>query len=99
MITRIRISGIRPGTLARFREVARDWKRLLEANGGRVLGFYVDEAETSVTGIAEYESRARLSEIQRSCEADPAFASIQSRAEQLTTSFEERILDKLEIDA
>ena len=98
MITRIRVSGIRPGTLADFAEVARDWKNLLESNGGRVIGFYVNEAEDSVTGIAEYESRARLAEIQRQCEADPAHAGIQSRAAQMTTSFEERILDKLEID-
>ncbi len=98
MITRIRISGIRPGTLVEFTEVARDWKNLLERHGGRVLGFYFNETENSVTGIAEYDSRAHLSEIQRKCEADPAYAEIQSRAEQMITSFEERILDKLEID-
>jgi hypothetical protein len=98
MITRIRISGIRPGTLAEFKKVARDWKNLLERHGGRVLGFYFNETENKVTGIAEYDSRARLSEIQRKCEADPAYAHIQSRAEQMITSFEERILDKLEID-
>ncbi len=98
MITRIRISGIRPGTLAEFKEVARDWKNLLERHGGRVLGFYLDETENKVTGIAEYDSRARLSEIQLKCEAEPAYADIQSRAEQIVTSFEERILDKLEID-
>ena len=98
MITRIRISGIRPGTLAEFKEVARDWKNLLERHGGRVLGFYFNETENKVTGIAEYDSRARLSEIQRKCEADSAYADIQSRAEQMITSFEERILNKLEID-
>ena len=98
MITRIRISGIRPGTLAVFTEVARDWKSLLERHGGRVLGFYFDETENKVTGIAEYDSRSSLSKIQRKCEADPAYADIQSRAEQVTTSFEERILDKLEMD-
>ena len=65
MITRIRISGIRPGTLAVFTEVARDWKSLLEGHGGRVLGFYFDETENKVTGIAEYDSRSRLREIQR----------------------------------
>jgi hypothetical protein len=97
MITRIRISGIRPGTLGEFTEVARDWKSLLERHGGRVLGFYFDETENKVTGIAEYDSRSRLREIQRRCEADPAYADIQSRAEQLTTSFAERILDRLEI--
>ncbi len=98
MITRIRISGIRPGTLAEFKEVARDWKNLLERHGGSVLGFYFNETENKVTGIAEYDSRARLSEIQRKCEAEPAYADIQSRAEQMITSFEERILDKLEMD-
>ncbi len=98
MITRIRISGIRPGTLSEFKEVARDWKNLLERHGGRVLGFYFNETENKVTGIAEYDSRTRLSEIQRKCEADPSYADIQSRAEQMITSFEERILDKLEID-
>jgi hypothetical protein len=99
MITRIRITGIRPGTLTEFKQVARDWKNLLESNGGRVLGFYFDETENKVTGIAEYDSRERLSEIQRNCEADPAYAGIQSRAEQIETYFEERILDKLEIDS
>jgi hypothetical protein len=98
MITRIRITGIKPGTLAEFKEVARDWKALLERHGGKVLGFYFNETENRITGIAEYESRARLSEIQRKCEADPAYADIQSRAEQMITSFEERILDKLELD-
>ncbi len=99
MIARIRISGIRPDTLDQFREVARDWRNLLEKHGGRVLGFYFNETENKVTGIAEYESRARLSEIQRKCEADPAYSGIQSRAEQMMTSFEERILDKLELDS
>jgi hypothetical protein len=42
---------------------------------------------------------ARLSEIQRRCEADSAHADIQSRAEQMVTSFEERMLEKLEIDS
>jgi len=98
MITRIRVTGIRPGTLAEFNGVARDWKQLLEKHGGRVLGFYFNETENSVTGIAEYDSRARLSEIQRKCETDPAFGQIQSRAAQMITSFEERILDKLELD-
>jgi hypothetical protein len=98
VVTRIRISGIRPGALDEFKVVARDWKRLLEKHGGRVLGFYFDETENSVTGIAEYESRARLSEIQRRCEADAAYAAIPSRAERLTTSFGERILDKFEVD-
>lgn len=99
MITRIRVTGLRPGSLTEFKGVARDWKQLLEKHGGRVLGFYFDETQNSVTGIAEYDSRARLSEIQRRCEADPAFGQIQSRSEQMTTSFEERILDKLELDA
>ncbi len=98
MITRIRISGARPGTLAEFKEVARDWKNLLEGHGGRVLGFYFNETENKVTGIAEYDSRVRLSEIQRKCEAEAAYAHIQSRGEQIVTSFEEWILDKLEID-
>jgi hypothetical protein len=98
VITRIRVSGIKPGALTEFRGVARDWKNLLERHGGRVIGFYFNENDNRVTGIAEYESRARLSEIQRSCEADPAYGQIQSRAEQLTTSFEEWILDKLDVD-
>jgi NIPSNAP len=98
VITRIRISGIKPGTLPEFTAVARDWKNLLERHGGRVIGFYFNENDNRVTGIAEYDSRARLSEIQRSCEADPAYAQIQSRAEQMTTSFEEWILDKLDVD-
>ncbi len=98
MIARIRITGIRPGTLAEFKEVARDWRNLLERHGGRVLGFYFNETDNRVTGIAEYDSRSHLSEIQRKCEADPAFGHIQSRAEQMITSFEERIVDKLELD-
>jgi hypothetical protein len=98
VITRIRISGIRPGTLPEFTQVARDWKHLLERNGGRVIGFYFNESDNRVIGIAEYDSRARLSAIQRSCEADPDFGQIQSRAEQMTTSFEEWILDKLDVD-
>jgi hypothetical protein len=63
-----------------------------------VIGFYFNENDNRVTGIAEYDSRARLSEIQRSCEADPAYGHIQSRAEQMITSFEEWILDKLNVD-
>jgi hypothetical protein len=98
MITRIRITVIRPGTLGEFKEVARDWKNLLERHGGRVLGFYFNETENKVTGIAEYDSRARLSEIQRKCEAEPAYAEIQARGEKIATSFEEQILDKLEVD-
>jgi len=98
MITRIRVTGIRPGTLAEFKEVARDWKNLLESHGGRVLGFYFDETENKVTGIAEYESRERLAEIQRKCEAEPAYVDIQSRGRRIATSFEESILEKLEID-
>jgi len=98
MITRIRVSGIRPGTLTEFKQTARDWKNLLESNGGRVLGFYCNEEENKVTGIAEYESREHLSEIQRKCEADPEYARIQSRSEKIIISFEEQILDKLEID-
>ena len=98
MISRIRVTGIRPGTLAEFKVVARDWKNLLEQHGGRVVGFYFNGNDNRVTGIAEYESRTRLSEIQRSCEADPAFAGIQSRAEQMTISFQEWILEKLELD-
>ena len=49
MITRIRISGIRPGTLVEFTEVARDWKNLLERHGGRVLGFYFNETEKEMS--------------------------------------------------
>lgn len=99
MIMRHRVTGIRPGTLDRFREVARDWKNLLEENGGSVLGFYFDATENEIIGIAEYESREDLSEIQQKCEADPAYHGIMERAEEMTASFEERILDKLEIDS
>jgi len=99
MITRIRIVGITPGTLDQYREVSRDWRDLLHKYGGRVLGFYADAAETMVTGIAEYESRERLYEIQRQCEADEAFPHIMRRAEALMTSFDEKILDKLEFDS
>ncbi len=99
MITRIRIVGLRPGTLDDYREVARDWRDLLHKYGGRVLGFYVDGAKNTVTGIAEYESREHLSEIQRKCEADEAFPDIRKRSGELILSFEEEILDKLEIDS
>ncbi len=99
MITRIRIVGLRPGTLDDYREVARDWRDLLHKYGGRVLGFYVDGVKNTVTGIAEYESREHLSEIQRKCEADEAFSDIRKRSDKLIISFEEEILDKLEIDS
>ncbi len=99
MITRIRIVGLKPGTLDDYREVARDWRDLLHKYGGRVLGFYFDGVKNTVTGIAEYESREHLSEIQRKCEADESFADIGKRSGKLTTSFEEQILDKLEIDS
>jgi len=98
VITRIRIVGLQPGTLDDYRALARDWRNLLHKYGGRVLGFYVDEAKNTVTGIAEYESREHLSEIQRNCEADEAFASIRKRSGEMIASFEEHILDKLEID-
>ena len=99
MITRIRIVGLKPGTVDDYREVARDWKGLLHKYGGRVLGFYFDGTNNTVTGIAEYESREHLSDIQRKCEEDKAYPDIMKRAEGLMTSFEERILDKLEIDS
>lgn len=99
MITRIRIVGLRPGTLDDYRELARDWRDLLHKHGGRVLGFYVDRGKNTVTGIAEYESREHLSEVQRRCEADEAFADIRTRSVKLITSFEEQVLDKLEIDS
>ena len=99
MIARIRIVGIRPGTLEEYRGVSRDWRNLLQEHGGRVLGFYVDDPGTTVIGIAEYESRERLEEIQSRCEADPAFPGIRRRADALMTSFEEKVLDKLELDA
>jgi hypothetical protein len=99
MITRIRIVGIEPGTVDDYKEVARDWKDLLHKYGGRVLGFYFDGMNNTVTGIAEYESREHLSDIQRKCEEDKAYPDIMKRAEELMTSFEERILDKLEIDS
>ena len=97
MITRIRIVGIKPGALDEYRDVSREWRDLLHKYGGRVLGFYSDAPGTTVIGVAEYESRARLEEIQSQCEADPAFPSIKSRADALMTSFEEKILDKLEL--
>ncbi len=99
MITRIRIVGLRPGTLDDYRDLARDWSDLLHKYGGRVLGFYVDRGKNTVTGIAEYESRERLREIQRKCEADEAFRDIRTRSGKLITSFEQQVLDKLEIDS
>ena len=98
MITRIRIVGIKSGCLNEYRNVCRDWRDLLHKYGGRVLGFYFDAAENTVTGIAEYESREHLTQIQRHCEEDATFASISRRAEELITSFEEKILDKLELE-
>lgn len=98
MITRIRIVGLKPGRLDDYTVLARDWRDLLHKYGGRVLGFYVDEAKNTVTGIAEYESREHLRKIQSNCEADEAFSSIRKRSGELITSFEEHILDKLEID-
>ncbi len=98
MITRLRIVGIKPGTLNKYREVCRDWSGLVHKYGGRVLGFYLDAAENTVTRIAKYESREQLAEIQKSCEADSKFASISRRAEEVMTSFEERILDKLKLE-
>lgn len=97
-ITRIRTVTIKPGTVDAYKETARDWKRLLEKHGGRVLGFYFDEATNTGIGIAEYESREHLSEILRRCEAEEAYSSIAKRSEEISTSFEERILDKLDID-
>ena len=99
MITRIRIVGIRPGTVDDYKHVARDWRDLLHKYGGRVLGFYFDQVNNTVTGIAEYESRDHLSEIQRRCEEDEAYGDIMKRSQQLITSFKEEILDKLEIDS
>ncbi len=99
MITRIRIVGIRPGAVDDYKEVARGWRDLLHKYGGRVLGFYFDRVKNTVTGIAEYESREHLGEIQRKCEADGAFSGIRKRSGKLITSFEEEILDKLEIDS
>ncbi len=99
MITRIRIVGIRPGAVDDYKEVARDWRDLLHKYGGRVLGFYFDSVKNTVTGIAEYESREHLSEIQRRCEEDEAFSDIRERSEELITSFHEEILDKLGIDS
>ena len=99
MITRIRIVGLRPGTLDDYRELARDWRDLLHKYGGRVLGFYANEAKDAVTGIAEYESREHLREVQTKCETDEAFADIRTRSVKLITSFDEQVLDKLEIDS
>ena len=63
-----------------------------------MLGFYFDEQSCQVVGIAEYESRERLAEIQASCENDVAFPDIARRAKELVTSFDEKILDKLDLD-
>ena len=98
MITRIRTVGIKPGTLSKYQEVCREWSSLIHKYGGRVLGFYLDAAENTVTGIAEYASREQLAEVQKRCEADSKFASISRRAEEVMTSFEERILDKLKLE-
>ncbi len=98
-ITRIRTVTIKPGTVDAYKDTARDWKCLLEKHGGRVLGFYFDEATNTAIGIAEYESREHLSEIVRKCAAEEeAYSSIAERSEEIITSFEERILDKLDID-
>ncbi len=99
MIARIRIVRLKPGTLDDYRAVARDWRDLLHKHGGRVLGFYANEAKNTVTGIAEYESREHLGEILRECEAEEAFARIRERSVEFTASFEEEVLDKLEIDS
>ncbi len=99
MIARIRIVGLEPGTLGDYIDVARDWKDLLHKYGGRVLGFYLDGEKNTVTGIAEYESREHLAEVQRKCEEDEAFLDIGERSAKLITSFEEKILDKLAIDS
>ena len=96
MITRIRIVGVRPGRLDDYKENARAWRNLLHKNGGRVLGFYFNEADNTVTGIAEYESRERLAEIQEECEKDAAFPAIRERGKELQVSLEELILDKLD---
>lgn len=97
MIARIRITGIRPGTLEILKQSAREWKALLESHGGRVLGFYFNESENKVIGIAEYESRAHLSEVQRRCEKDQAYDHIETRSKGIRTSFAEMIVEKLDI--
>ena len=99
MITRIRIVGVKPGRLDDYRRNARAWRDLLHKNGGTVLGFYLNEADNTVTGIAEYESRERLAEIQEECEKDPAFPAIKQLGDELQVSFKELILDKLDIDS
>ena len=98
MIMRIRVVTIRPGTLRQYKEVARDWRDLLQRNGGRVIGFYFDHETNTATGIAEYESREQLRAIQARCEADEAFVEMTRRSDQIVTSFDERILDKLNVD-
>jgi len=98
MITRIRIVGIQDGKLDEYRLVARDWQHLLHKHGGKVLGFYVDDKCSQVTGIAEYWSREHLAEVQRKCESDDAFPDIMKRARGLITSFEEQILNKIELE-
>ena len=52
MIARIRITGIRPGTLDQFKEVARDWQDLLERHGLGVSynsKFSIEEARGNFT--------------------------------------------------
>ena len=97
MIARIRIVGLKPGALRTHTEVARDWEKLIHKYGGNVLGFYYDEQSQEAIGIAEYESREQVAEIQKNCENDPAFPGIRERTLDLYTCFEEKIVDRLDV--
>lgn len=97
MIARFRIVGVEPGKLDAHKGVVRDWAKLIRKYGGNVLGFYFDEERQEAIGIAEYESREHLAEIKKNYEDDPDCSAIMKRTEGLYTSFEEKIVDKLDI--
>ena len=98
MITRIRYVRIKPNSIEAYKYLALDWQNLLHEYGGSVLGFYYNEKEETVVGIAEYESREELAAIQSRCESDPRFPSIRKQARELVVSFEEQVLDKLDLE-
>lgn len=97
MITRIRYVKIRPGTVEAYKQLAFEWQTLIHKYGGRVLGFYHNQQENEVVGIAEYTSEEQLAEIQSNCEAHEAFPRIKEQVDRLVVSGEELILDKLEL--
>ena len=73
MITRIRVVGIKPNSIDEYKVIARDWQKLINKHGGNVLGFYFDEKNSKVTGIAEYKSRNDLDRIRKLCEQEESY--------------------------